>query len=373
MRIAHVVHESVPAYSGLLTAVANTAKGLAQSGFDVEVWQFGPWHHQPADLETELLAAGVELVPYPRLGPARPPDHSILRAIHARHVDVVHIHGVFNPGNNLLARRLERPYVVSPHGGYAPEVLAHHRWRKLVFKHAFELRMLNGAEVICALTDEEARQISDYGTACPVAVIPNVISPVPEDLDRDALRRSFDLGPTQRLAVYAGRLDVRAKRLDDLLRGVEAAPNWHVALIGPDFKDQRVQLERLSHDLGIHSRVHLMSPRRGRRLFDALAGGDVFVLLSRSEGLPMAVLEALACGTPALVSPEVERSVGVERCGAGWVVDPRTAAEGLGLFDRVGDADLRAMRDRAVLLAREHTWKNVEDRWRVVLEAASRP
>jgi glycosyltransferase involved in cell wall biosynthesis len=146
-------------------------------------------------------------------------------------------------------------------------------------------------------------------------------------------------------------MDMRAKRLDDVLRGIADDPDWHLALVGPDFKGQLAQIQRLIADLDLGRRVHLVPPRRGRPLYEAVAGSDVFVLLSRSEGHPMALLEALACGTPALVSAEVERAVGVDEAGAGWVADPRLVGEALTRLRGLGHARWAVARDAAATFA----------------------
>ena len=61
-------------------------------------------------------------------------------------------------------------------------------------------------------------------------------------------------------------------------------------------------------------RVHLVGERHGRRLQESVCAADLFALMSRWEGLPMALLEALSLATPAVVSPAVERAHR-RRCG----------------------------------------------------------
>jgi glycosyltransferase involved in cell wall biosynthesis len=66
---------------------------------------------------------------------------------------------------------------------------------------------------------------------------------------------------------------------------------------------ERGSLEEQRHRLGLDARVH-MPGFVGPELWPALAGADCFVMPSRWEGMPNAALEALACGTPVLATPE---------------------------------------------------------------------
>ena len=80
----------------------------------------------------------------------------------------------------------------------------------------------------------------------------------------------------------------------DLLSQLDngAVSEWEIALIGPDWQRSGPRLARLIHRLGLSLRVHLVDPRRGCPLHGAFAGADLFVLISRFEGLPFALLDA---------------------------------------------------------------------------------
>ena len=359
MRVAHVVHVTVPAYSGLLTATVGMTRALTARGCSVELWQFGPWTEAGADPAPQLASTGVKVVTFQRCSGRFPLRATTRQAITDSNADVVHLHGVFTPGNNMIARHLNAPYVVSPHGGYASESLAYHRRRKVVFTRLFELPMLNGAGLITALTDDEAKQVRDLGVKSPAVVIPNGIDPPPADLDASRLKVELGLEEGTRLVGYVGRLDMRAKRLDRLLHGIAEAPGWHVALMGADFRGQLSAINALVTRLGIADRVHFPPPRRGRALQEALRGAGLFALLSRSEGLPMALLEALAVGTPSLVSKEVDRTIGVVAVGGGWLVDPSQVGEMLAQLGALDDDEWFPRRRAATAIAARYSWDDV--------------
>jgi len=92
--------------------------------------------------------------------------------------------------------------------------------------------------------------------------------------------------------------------------------------VGSDFRGGAERLRSLARTLGAETRLTLTGPRWGQSLHEAFAAADCFALTSRWEGLPLSLLQALAHGIPAVVSPAVDRLVGVATVGAGWSAAP---------------------------------------------------
>lgn len=103
------------------------------------------------------------------------------------------------------------------------------------------------------------------------------------------------------VVVAAGRL-VAAKGFDVLLEAFASAgrewPEWKLVILGEG--PERKHLTELARKLGIMHRVSLVGwvAEPG----EALAGASVFVLSSRYEGFPNALLEAMACGLPVIAT-----------------------------------------------------------------------
>jgi glycosyltransferase involved in cell wall biosynthesis len=98
---------------------------------------------------------------------------------------------------------------------------------------------------------------------------------------------------------YIGRL-VLGKGLDVLIKAVSRihSINWRLAIVGDG--EQRTELEALAQNMGIGNRVKFFGFQEKRLSF--LRGFDVFVLPSRSEGIPRSLMEAMATGIPAIAS-----------------------------------------------------------------------
>lgn len=148
-----------------------------------------------------------------------------------------------------------------------------------------------------------------FGPA-PVVVIPNPaeapgMPPVPADLPSPCV-------------VAVGRL-VPLKGFDVLIDAFAGLDDryatWHLVVAGEG--PCREALEVRAEALGLQGRVHLIG--RVHDVFPVLAGASIFVLSSRVEGFPNALLEAMAVGLPCVAS----------RCPSGPQEMIRTGIDGV--------------------------------------------
>lgn len=133
-----------------------------------------------------------------------------------------------------------------------------------------------------------------------IRIIPNGI-----DFERFAIAAphpltSLGLDPHKRTVIFVGRLDP-VKHIDDLLTAcVSLIADMHLQILIVGDGPERVRLEKLSSQLGIAPDTHFLGPRRD--IPSLLRAADVFVLPSLYEGMPCAVLEAMAAGIPIVAS-----------------------------------------------------------------------
>jgi glycosyltransferase involved in cell wall biosynthesis len=358
VHIAQVVPRGEQPSSGILTVVVHLSAALARRGHEVDVVQLHEWPPEVYAEQQRLLdEAGVRQVP---VGATHALGRAAARSIEDRGADVVHLHGAFNPSVTAVSRWLRRPFVFSPHSGYDPVSLSRGRTRKFAYRLLFERGVLSRAARLTALTEVELSQLRAFGAKNPCDVIANGVAAPPTGIDHDRFRASLGISRDQPLAVFVGRLDVQRKGLDILVNGIAAAPDWHLALIGPRFRGLD-RLQALEATRSAAPRIHFVGERYGRALQEALAGADVFTLMSRWEGMPMALLEALAAGTPAVVSPAVETLVGVEAAGAGWVADAENLGSLLRRLHASGRLQFRERSRGAVELSRRYPWSGAAE------------
>ena len=266
-----------------------------------------------------------------------------------KHFDIVHCHGLWHFGAlaPFFADRTVAK-VVTVHGVLDPWVYAHNRWKKRLFDVLAQKAFLRRADLIQVLTTEEQRDVNLYlGTSqANVVVIPNGIRI--SDFDRlpskGTFRHQIGLSDNQRILLFMSRLNVK-KGLGLLLPAfrdyVRTHPDTVLILAGPDDGYEMTARQFIqAHELS--DSVRLVGMLMGDDKKAALVDADLFVLPSYSEGFSMVVLEAMAVGTPTLVSDKVGFGELIRQHDAAVVLDeltPDTVREGLGKL--LGDDALR--------------------------------
>jgi glycosyltransferase involved in cell wall biosynthesis len=144
---------------------------------------------------------------------------------------------------------------------------------------------------------------------------------------------------------------------------IVAARNSDVQLVvaGPD-DGARADFEGRIAAAKLSDRIHVPGPIYGTEKLSAIAGAACFVLPSRQEGFSMAILEALACGVPAVVSAECHFPE-VAEVGAGEVVPLEAAALAAAIGRVLADPDRRRKMGQAgrELVAVRFTWPRIAE------------
>jgi teichuronic acid biosynthesis glycosyltransferase TuaC len=147
------------------------------------------------------------------------------------------------------------------------------------------------------------------------------------DLDRfeisDRATAKANLGFAGPVILSVGALIPR-KGQDLLIRALPALPDATLVLAGHG--PERSALERLAQQLGVADRVGFLGAVPHDKLPQLFAAADVMALPSASEGLANAWVEALACGTPIVISDVGGARELVDRPDAGLLVDRKPDA-----------------------------------------------
>jgi glycosyltransferase involved in cell wall biosynthesis len=271
---------------------------------------------------------------------------SILRDFRA---DVVHSHeftmAIYGAA---AAPRAGARHVITMHGGlyYASA------WRRRVALRWAAQRSdaLVGVSVATAAALERI-----LGAGRRAVVVPNGI-PQRSGV-RDRVRRELSIPANELLIVAVGNLyPVKGHAvLLDALAMLGDRAGWHLAIAGRGEEEGRLRAQ--SAAAGIDERVHILGFRDD--IPDILAAGDIFAMPSLSEGLPLALVEAMSFGLPVVVTrvggvPEVVtddvEALLVPPSDAGALASAlRTLLDDADLRRRLGDAGrMRAQRDYAI-------------------------
>lgn len=234
-----------------------------------------------------------------------------VHALRAMQPDVVHAHGEFNPDNWWAPRLWDCPIILSPQGAFHPTVRARRPWEKrlyisfsgrVFYRHVTRFHALSPAES------------SDISAVLPIAqsyCVPQGPSPaVAETLTSLENAAGSHDGPVR--IMFVGRIDVRTKGLDILLEAFALAVNERLLkrptilmLIGPDWRNGKPYLTELARRLGIEHLVEIREPVSPAGVAQLVQCCDLYVQLSRNEGNPLSLNDALVLGKPAIVSDRV--------------------------------------------------------------------
>ena len=368
MKVLHVIFSLEPEQGGPVTAVLGLTSALSQQGICCEIFTT-LWKEGSADA---MRSCAVPIKQFAVGFPARfwhGYSKSLAKTLRDRigsgAFDLVHVHEPWHyPG--FIAFRAARkhgvPYVLSPLGALEAWCLRQKAFKKWVYMKMIQGHILQSANAIHALTNEEMKSISDLGYETPVFVAPNGVDSSPFEYSPDVsefLSAHPELSG-KRVILFLGRLH-RKKGLDVLARSYASLLHKikDVALLvaGPDEDGTQKRMESiLKTSLALRSIV-FTGMLTGRDKLTALACADLFVLSSYSEGFSMAVLEALAAGLPVVISrqcnfPEVSEH------DAGFVIEPNDAAVTEAISTLLSDDQLRTrMGQNGRNLVREkYTW-----------------
>lgn len=148
-------------------------------------------------------------------------------------------------------------------------------------------------EYAAALGQDAAAPGQDAATATHAPVL----AAIPNALHRDPSGRRLSFRRRRPIVISAGRLS-HQKGFDLLVRAFRPVarehPRWRLRIYGRGRQEAKLHVRVLRY--GLTDQVRLMGATE--RLDRRLAAASLFVLSSRSEGFPMVLLEAMACGLP---------------------------------------------------------------------------
>ena len=286
--------------------------------------------------------------------------------------DVLHLHGLFTWSSQIArswGRRHGRPVVIAPHGMIEPWAIANSAWKKRIFRALVEDDNLARADCIHALSADEAAHARGLGLGCPIALVPNGfdVESVNGSLSRDGLQRILPDVAERRVVLYLGRVHPK-KGLVPLVEAWASmvrdhrreTSGWVLIIAGPGQQGFDAELRGRAKALGMAAHIVLPGAMYGSEKAAILAAADAFVLPSFSEGVPMALLEAMAWGLPVLATRAC--NIDVETPGAGLLCEPdsRSIARELVRLLRMTTGEREAMgaRGRAEVES-SHSWSRI--------------
>jgi glycosyltransferase involved in cell wall biosynthesis len=301
----------------------------------------------------------------------RHPDLSpTLRRIVAE-ADIIHIHALWEEIQHeaaILCRELGKPYIIRPCGMLDPWSLSQGWLKKQVYLWWRMRADLDGAAAIHYTTDLERDLAGGLKLASPAVVEPNGL--LLEEFDSlpapGTFGRAFPQLDGRDYVLFLSRIHPK-KGLDLLIPAFAGVRHDGLALViaGPEDGAYGDVTRELAELHGLDAHVLFTGMLRGSMRLAAMRDAILFVLPSYQENFGIVVIEALACGCPAIVSDQVNlhREVVAGQVGASVPTHPGELQRELARW--LGDAALRsgaAARARPFVLER-FDWNKIAARW----------
>ncbi len=313
LRIAHIVSSISDKTGGPSYSVVRLCEFLRAHGHEVTLAALDHSEAQSSFLSLKTFPLGKG--PH-KLGRSPELKKWLSSRAGSKAFDILHNNGFWRMANvypGQIARKYAIPYVVSPMGTLGKWPFGSGSKIKRLFWPLVQRPSLAAVTCFRATSNLEYEDIRRMGFRQPVAVVPHGID-VP-------VYRTKSHGPMRTL-LFLSRLHPK-KGLEFLLRAWNAVQHsfvdWRLRIVGPDESDHRKEMQRLARVLRLE-RVAFVAARYGEEKWQEFQEADLFVLPSRHENFGVVVAEALAAGTPAIVTKGTPWAE-LETRGAGWWID----------------------------------------------------
>jgi glycosyltransferase involved in cell wall biosynthesis len=229
----------------------------------------------------------------------------------AKGFELAHIYGLYDllgPRVAAQCRQLGIPYVVEPIGMFVP-IVRNIRLKRL-YHRLWGREMLAGAAAIVATAEQERDELlAGDVPADKIVLRRNGVEAPTEWPGKGEFRQKLGITEDAKVLLFLGRLSQK-KSPDLLLRaftGLQAeAGIAHVELVfvGPDEGGMQSKLQQMAKQAGVAAKVHFCGALNSDAKWAAYRAADLFVLPSQNENFGNTAAEAVAAGTPVIVTDQ---------------------------------------------------------------------
>ncbi|MGC1309752.1 MAG: glycosyltransferase [Phormidesmis sp.] len=334
LKVLHVIPSVSPTRGGPSQAVIEMVKVLRSQAVEATIVTTNDDGSELLDvpLGRELNYQGVPVWFFPRFSPPVPAfrefafSGAFTRWLwqNAKRYDVMHIHAIFSYPSTVamaIARRHNIPYIIRPLGQLCEWSLQQSALKKWLYLQLIERTNLNGSQGLHLTSNKEKQEAAKLQLNCSSFVVPHGLD-FPSRIDdaRQLLRAQFNLPENEKIILFLSRIHPK-KGLDYLIAALSNLVKYPFTFIlaGSGDPGYEAEIRDLLQASGISNRTILPGFVEGKTKAIFLQGADLYALTSHSENFGVAVLEALAAGLPAMVTPGVALCDEMQRHQLGYV------------------------------------------------------
>lgn len=338
MRILHIAYFGrMGTMTGIVESVMNISQKQRDMGNDVIIMI--PFNHPVVDGKSIIFSSSFK---------------TAIGLIKDFRPDIVVFDGFYDKYQIRISTYLKInhvPYIIVFHGGASANNMKKNWAKKKIANLLLFNKFVSWAKEVVYLSENEKNNSVFHRCNPNYAIIPNGVN-LPRDLCFKTNKGHIRILFLSRLDWYGKGLDILNQALAKLYKkGYES--KMELAFYGTKESHECEELFKYG-DL-----TKYCGYVTGQEKEFAYRSSDIFILPSRSEGMPVAVLEALSYGLPCIVTPETNMAGIIEEGDCGWVVN-LDAQELINTFERIViDFPLYQERyfDRSIETAKQFDWK----------------
>ncbi len=276
---------------------------------------------------------------------------------------LVVFHEVYWPVFITISKQLKKrgiPYIIVPHSSLTDVAQYSKKHKKQVANILLFNRFIKGSEAIHYLSEFEKKSSAKWSTSSFVSsngmALPKEVK---SNFNNDDLK-----------LVYVGRLDINQKGLDRLIEVARIIKNKTndcnitFSISGTDFDNNKSIIQESIRKYELDKIVKLQEAVFGNDKIQLLLKHDCFVQLSRSEGQPMGMLEAMSFGIPTIATEGTSMKEAISKSKLGFAVsdDPVVIAKVI-LDLSINKNVLKKMSENSRLyISKHHNWDYISKR-----------
>ncbi|WCG37236.1 glycosyltransferase [Aerococcus urinaeequi] len=281
-------------------------------------------------------------------------------SIHWNEIDLAVIHSTYIPMHLKAVKYLTKadiPYILVPHGAMTYGMLSHKKWKKKIGNILFFNKVVRKASAIQFLSKEEKERTKEYSKYTFI---------VENGMDISSFTKE-NFNSTGLKFTSISRLEWNVKGLDRQLELVNSNQSimrtnkCKMLICGPDENNTVSKMKQFIKEKNLEDIVTISGPIYDDKKKDILLDTDVFVLLSRAEGQPMGVLEALSMGIPCLVSPGSNLAEDTQKYNFGWETDDSIEDMSDKLLEIIDQPEQLKVKSKNArnFINTEHSWEKI--------------
>lgn len=335
MRILQIIPSISLVYGGPSQMVRGLSAALAKQGVDVTILTTnsnGDRGQPPLDvpLNQPVEEEGYQVRYFP-CSPFRRYKFSLdllnwLKQ-HASEFDLAHIHALYSPvstASATICRSQKLPYILRPLGTLDPADLQKKKQIKKIYTALLERPNIAGSAAIHFTSQEEANISERFGVKTKDFVIPLGVTLPEIQEDPEQLLANLKINLQHPLVLFMSRIEPK-KGLNILIPALEKVLekqiNFQFILAGsnPQDPEYEFKIKQQIQQSPLAEKTIITGFVTGNVKTALLKAADLFVLPSYYENFGIAVAEAMATGTPVVISKGIYIWEDVEQAQAGWV------------------------------------------------------